>query len=34
LETPSERGDVADDDASADPADTRMVALLREMLVA
>lgn len=32
LETPSERGDVADDDASADPADTRMVALLREML--
>ena len=34
LETPSERGDVADDDASADPADARMVALLRDMLVA
>ncbi len=32
LETPSERGDVADDDASADPADARMVALLRELL--
>lgn len=32
LETPSERGEVADDDASADPADTRMVALLRNML--
>jgi deoxyribonuclease IV len=28
LETPSERGEVADDDASADPADTRMIALL------
>jgi len=34
LETPSERDAVADDDASADPADTRMVALLREMLAA
>ena len=33
LETPSERGDVADDDASADPADARMVALLRGMLI-
>ena len=32
LETPSERTEVADDDASADPADTRMVALLRGFL--
>lgn len=32
LETPSERTEVADDDASADPADSRMVALLRGFL--
>lgn len=32
LETPSERTAVDDDDASADPADTRMVALLRGFL--
>lgn len=34
LETPSERKEVAEDDASADPADARMVALLREFLSA
>lgn len=32
LETPQERGEVADDDASADPADVRMVQLLRSLL--
>lgn len=32
LETPSERTEVAEDDASADPADARMVALLRGFL--
>ncbi|MBX3174022.1 MAG: deoxyribonuclease IV [Gemmatimonadaceae bacterium] len=32
LETPAERKEVADDDASADPADTRMVALLSGFL--
>jgi deoxyribonuclease IV len=32
LETPSERKTVEDDDASADPADVRMVALLRGFL--
>ena len=32
LETPSERTEVADDDATADPADARMVALLRGFL--
>lgn len=32
LETPSERTDVADDDASADPADARMIALLGGLL--
>lgn len=32
LETPSERTEVAADDASADPADARMVALLRGFL--
>lgn len=32
LETPSERTEVAEDDASADPADVRMVALLRGFL--
>lgn len=32
LETPSERTAVVEDDASADPADTRMVALLRSFL--
>lgn len=31
LETPQERGDVADDDATADPADARMVGLLRSL---
>jgi len=31
LETPQERGDVADDDATADPADLRMVQLLRSL---
>lgn len=30
LETPSERKETAEDDATADPADARMVALLRE----
>jgi deoxyribonuclease-4 len=30
LETPSERKETAEDDASADPADARMVAMLRE----
>jgi deoxyribonuclease-4 len=34
LETPSARTEVADDDASADPADAQMVALLREFLAA
>jgi deoxyribonuclease-4 len=34
LETPSERKEVAEDDASADPADARMIAMLREFLVA
>ena len=32
LETPQERSEVADDDASADPADERMVRLLRSLL--
>lgn len=32
LETPQERAEVADDDASADPADERMVQLLRSLL--
>jgi len=32
LETPSARAEVADDDASADPADVRMLALLEGML--
>lgn len=32
LETPSERTEVAEDDATADPADARMVALLRGFL--
>lgn len=32
LETPSERAEVADDDASADPADARMLALLSAFL--
>lgn len=32
LETPSERAAVVEDDASADPADTRMIALLRAFL--
>lgn len=32
LETPSERSDVSDDDASADPADVRMIALLEGFL--
>lgn len=32
LETPSERSEVAEDDATADPADARMVALLRGFL--
>lgn len=32
LETPQERAEVADDDASADPADERMVRLLRSLL--
>jgi deoxyribonuclease-4 len=32
LETPQERSDVADDDASADPADERMMTLLRSFL--
>ncbi|MEA3246084.1 MAG: deoxyribonuclease IV [Gemmatimonadota bacterium] len=32
LETPQERAEVADDDASADPADARMVQLLRSLL--
>lgn len=31
LETPGERADVAEDDASADPADARMVALLHDL---
>lgn len=31
LETPQAREDVADDEATADPADARMVALLREL---
>jgi deoxyribonuclease-4 len=31
LETPQEREDIAEDDASADPADARMVALLRRL---
>lgn len=34
LETPSERKETAEDDASADPADARMVALLKEFLSA
>lgn len=34
LETPSERKETAEDDASADPADARMVALLREFSAA
>ena len=33
LETPSERPEVADDDASADPADVRMMALLQALMV-
>ncbi len=32
LETPSERAVVVEDDASADPADTRMIALLSAFL--
>ena len=32
LETPQERDEVADDDVSADPADERMMALLRSFL--
>jgi len=32
LETPQERSEVADDDASADPADERMMRLLRSFL--
>ena len=32
LETPSERAEVADDDASPDPADLRMMALLQALL--
>lgn len=32
LETPQERAEVADDDATADPADDRMVQLLRSLL--
>jgi len=32
LETPSERKEVADDDASADPADVRMLTLLRSFI--
>ena len=32
LETPQERDEVADDDGSADPADERMMALLRSFL--
>lgn len=32
LETPQERDEIAEDDASADPADERMVALLRSFL--
>jgi deoxyribonuclease-4 len=32
LETPQERKEVADDDASSDPADDRMVQLLRSLL--
>jgi deoxyribonuclease-4 len=32
LETPSERTEVADDDASPDPADVRMMALLQSLL--
>ena len=32
LETPQERSDIADDDASADPADERMMLLLRAFL--
>ena len=31
LETPQDRDEVADDDASADPADVRMVQLLRSL---
>ena len=34
LETPSERTEVADDDASPDPADVRMLSLLRSLLAA
>ncbi len=34
LETPSEREETADDDASADPADARMIALLESFLSA
>ena len=34
LETPSERKETAEDDASADPADARMVALLKEFAAA
>lgn len=34
LETPSERGTVVEDDASADPADARMIALLEGFLSA
>jgi endonuclease IV len=32
LETPSERAEVADDDASPDPADVRMMTLLQSLL--
>ena len=32
LETPQERSDIADDDATADPADERMMRLLRSFL--
>jgi deoxyribonuclease-4 len=34
LETPSERKETAEDDASADPADARMVAMLKEFAAA
>jgi apurinic endonuclease APN1 len=34
LETPSERAEVADDDASPDPADVRMLLLLQSLLAA
>lgn len=34
LETPSERKETAEDDATADPADARMVALLKEFAAA